>query len=414
MAAMALAAALPVSAQYQFYLTDHLTSVDSTKWATSGAVAASSGGLTAANAAGGSLISKVPIPDGSSEAEIDMTLALKSSGGSYTEFLQASTDARTAAATGNYLAFEMQNPIVNPVTKSCSATFVLLQGVGGSINAIAGFEHSCADGMVMKMAVHGGTVLLWPNQPTPMEFQIAANGAGAPGIGAYGTPAGNGISLVQLGAIGRATPVAVNQQKLTASVFRKRVELHWPAVAASAVSPGIASYWIYRDGAYLGRTTGVNFWDESVAIGATYNYSLVAVDQHFNASAGATLSVTVPSAAVVTPAPNLKIVGVTKAPPALPHAMERPEAASGTPGGNSGNGMDPRRVGVRPAGGYWGGGGENIDAASANLNFTLPLIKPQARGGWSVKLALSYNSQLWRRDASGTYVLGNGVMGDVT
>jgi hypothetical protein len=31
------------------------------------------------------------------------------------------------------------------------------------------------------------------------------------------------------------------------------------------------------------------------------------------------------------------------------------------------------------------GAGENIDAASGNLSFTLPLINPQARGGWSVK-----------------------------
>src|ERR1017187_973749 len=104
------AAALPVFGQYQFYYADTLKSVDSTKWTTTGTVSATAGGLTATDPAGGSLVSKVPIPDGTSEGEIDVTLALKSSGGTYTEFLQASTDARTAGpATGNYLAFEMQN-----------------------------------------------------------------------------------------------------------------------------------------------------------------------------------------------------------------------------------------------------------------------------------------------------------------
>jgi hypothetical protein len=41
---------------------------------------------------------------------------------------------------------------------------------------------------------------------------------------------------------------------------------------------------------------------------------------------------------------------------------------------------------------------ENIDVMSGNLNFTLPLLAPQARNGWSVGFALSYNSQNWRWD----------------
>jgi hypothetical protein len=53
---------------------------------------------------------------------------------------------------------------------------------------------------------------------------------------------------------------------------------------------------------------------------------------------------------------------------------------------------------VRPDGAYWGAMGEQIDTLSGNLNYTLPLLNPVARGGMSVPFALSYNSQNWRRD----------------
>jgi hypothetical protein len=42
---------------------------------------------------------------------------------------------------------------------------------------------------------------------------------------------------------------------------------------------------------------------------------------------------------------------------------------------------DPRRTGVRPAGTYWGGAGEQIDLQSGNVNFTLPLVTAMGRNG---------------------------------
>src|ERR1700674_3864204 len=76
-------------------------------------------------------------------------------------------------------------------------------------------------------------------------------GAGQPGIGSYSTPAGNAISQVRLGAIDRLPPAAVDTLKLTASVFRKHVDLQWPAAADDANGSGVAGYWLYRDGLYL-------------------------------------------------------------------------------------------------------------------------------------------------------------------
>jgi hypothetical protein len=65
---------------------------------------------------------------------------------------------------------------------------------------------------------------------------------------------------------------------------------------------------------------------------------------------------------------------------------------------------DPRRIGVHSTGSYWGAAGEQIDLLSGNLNVTVPLLTAKSRGGWGVTFALSYNSQLWREDSTGTSI----------
>src|ERR1700730_2696950 len=66
----------------------------------------------------------------------------------------------------------------------------------------------------------------------------------------------------------------------------------------------------------------------------------------------------------------------------------------------------PARTGIRPTGVYWAAGSEQIDTLSGNLNWTLPLLKAQARSGWGVGFNLNYNSQVWRQDSGGTWNLG--------
>ena len=70
---------------------------------------------------------------------------------------------------------------------------------------------------------------------------------------------------------------------------------------------------------------------------------------------------------------------------------------------------DPRRTGVYSTGSYWGGGGEQIDTLSGNLNFSLPLVTAQGRTGWTVPLGLTYNSQNWRQDNGANLKLGGDV-----
>uniref|UniRef100_Q024R8 Fibronectin type-III domain-containing protein n=1 Tax=Solibacter usitatus (strain Ellin6076) TaxID=234267 RepID=Q024R8_SOLUE len=392
--------ACPAWAGYSYYLTDNLTAIDNSKWTTTGSPAASRTGLSAATPSGGTLISRLPVPDGTSEGEVSMTLTVVASGGTYTEFLQASTDARTGpSGGGSYLAFEMQNPRFDSAGK-CLANYMLLQSTAGTTRLVAGFLNSCRNGMVMRLAVHGGTAMVWPDLAAPMEFPIAALAAGQPGIGAIATPPGNSIALVQLGAIARTAPARVAQ--IASAASWNRVDLQWHAVAPDAASPGIAGYWIYRDGVYLGRISNSVFSDESVAPGQTYAYSVSVVDQHGNLSPAASVTVTTPPSPATGPNP----------PPADPaHPPGKGVAVSGKTQTAAGatNGLEPRRLGVKPTGTYWGGAGEQVDMLFGNLNYTLPLWNPKSRGGWGVNFALTYNSQIWRQDSGGTWLFGQDV-----
>jgi RHS repeat-associated protein len=407
---LALTLAAPAWAGYQYYLTDNLSAIDNSKWALTGSLAPASGGLAAANAAGGSLISRIPIPDLTSEAEVRTVITLKSSGGTYTEFLQASQDAKTSGSgSGTYLAFEMQNPTFDSAGR-CSANFVLLQAVSGSVSLIASFPHSCRDGMVMRMAVHNGVALVWPDQDDLMEFAVGASGAGQPGIGAHSTPAGNAISQVQLGAIDRNIPAVPDMVHVRASAFRNHVDVQWKAIALPPAATALAGYWVYRDGKYLLRTSRTSFSDETVVAGAKYTYTIYSVTDHYTFSPPATVSVSIPNAKLTqvgplpVPTPSAGPAATAKAERAVAQAVQ-----AGTPQADSGGGLDPRRTGVRPLGSYWGSAGEQIDVVSGNMNFTLPLLKPQSRGGWGLTFALSYNSQMWRNDGGGAWLLGQDV-----
>jgi len=125
------------------------------------------------------------------------------------------------------------------------------------------------------------------------------------------------------------------------SAFPNRVELQWHAAADDNAGSGVAGYRISRGGVDLGTVvaaqSGVTqFTDETVTPVQGTVYTIAAYDRHGNTGAGATA--TVPAVAA-----------------------------------------DARRIGVRPTGSYWGAAGEQIDVLSGNLNFALPLIKPQSR-----------------------------------
>ncbi|HMD50302.1 MAG TPA: hypothetical protein VKG79_14430, partial [Bryobacteraceae bacterium] len=186
--------------------------------------------------------------------------------------------------------------------------------------------------------------------------------SGQPGVGVEGAYAGNGFTTLDIGHLDTVAPNPVTS--ISGTAFSDRVDLQWPTTTDDPNGIGIAYYTIWRNSTQIGETTSTYFSDFGAAANNTYAYAVKAVDYHWN-TASTSQNITTPATVI-----------------------------------------DPRETGVRPTGSYWGGGGEQIDVRSGNLNFTVPMLKGVGRGGWSVGFNLTYNSQNWRQDTAGTWQLG--------
>jgi YD repeat-containing protein len=360
-----LATMAPAFGAYQYYYADHLASVDATKWVQNGSISAGSGGLT--SSASGSLISSVAVPDGSGNYEVKMTLALTANGGNFFSYLRASSNSLANSSLGTFYASYVANPTFSGA--ACSAMLYVIKGVPGTVTTLSATTIPCHNGMVVRTVYTAGGYLIVYVDNAPYAFvNDTSIAAGQPGVGVSSAPAGNSISEVDLGPLDRIAPMAVNSQRIGNSPFSNRVDMQWQGVLDDVNGTGVASYQIYRNGVWLANTPDSTISDTTVAAGTTYTYQIQAVDYHWNSS-NVTFMVTTP--------------------------------ATGS--------IDLREIGVRSTGTYWGTSGENIDLRSGNLNFSIPLLKAQGRGGWGVGFNLSYNSQNWRQDTGGTWQFGRDV-----
>ena len=119
------------------------------------------------------------------------------------------------------------------------------------------------------------------------------------------------------------------------------------------------------NGAWLSASTGTTWIDYQSQPSTTYTYTVYPLDRHFNYGPSSSVQVTTP--------------------------------ATGS--------VNPRQIGVRKNGSYYGAVGENIDLQSGNLNLTIPLFKAVGRG-MTAPVNLVYNSQLWRKDSGGVWRRG--------
>jgi len=190
------------------------------------------------------------------------------------------------------------------------------------------------------------------------------------GAGVSGT-VNSAVTSAALGPLDTTPPGTI--PSIGTSVTPARVDLSWSAVTDNAGGSGLIHYEVYRDSNFLGTTTGTTWTDWSPPPGNFLTYKVRPVDFHGNYSE-TTVSVNIPSV------------------PAIPTST-----------------YDPRQVGVRASGVYWGAMGEQIDMRSGNLNFTLPVLRAVSRGSAGVGLALNYNSQQWRKDNGGTWKFGGDV-----
>ena len=319
-----------LNAAYTYYYTE--TTPDPSKWTTNGDVT---------TATGGSKISNLAVPDGTGYYEIKTVLNIKSSGGTYITYIRASNDALNSptVANGTYYSVELQDVTVNGT--SCSGNFAIYKTIAGSVSYVAGAPFPCKDGMTWRTTQAQGYFFIWNDLGLFYYIVDSDIAAGQPGFGArnLNTAAGNGFASVSLGLYDTTPWTGINTASIATSVAANEVDFQWQN-AVSAV--GICGYQTYRDGTFMGGTSiGPTLVDHTVSPNSMYQYTISSV----NCQGQQNLSTSFP---VHTPSPG---------------------------------GIDPRRTGVRTNGAYWGGNGEQIDLLSGNLNFTLPLIRAQGRGG---------------------------------
>ena len=353
-----------LSGAYQYTVTDPLTTINPAVWAQNGALSATPQGLTALGNPGGSLIYRGSL---GIEYAVATTLRLTQSGGTYVHYVHSTLDSLSQGNTGTYYSVELQNPQFSG--GGCTATLAAYKRVNSVVTLLGMNNVPCHDNMVLHTIWRLGDLTvrintdyyLWiPGQDVPF---------GQAGVGARETPAGNSIREARLGPRETVPPAQVNPQSVGVSAQTTCLDLQWQGVLDDPNGVGMHFYIIWRDNQEIRHIKETVMTDCGLTPGTVYTYHIKPVDLHYNI------------------------------------AMPIPFTAATAPAGS----LEPRRVGVRPLGAYWGALGEQVDMMSGNLNFTLPLFQVRGRGGWSVPFALNYNSQLWRQDAGGTWKLGRDV-----
>jgi chitodextrinase len=113
---------------------------------------------------------------------------------------------------------------------------------------------------------------------------------------------GTGLSRVENGVVSTgANPCDIDTTAPTAptalaagNVSATAVTVSW---GASSDNVGVTGYYVYRNGALLGTTTGTSYADNTAAPATTYSYTVMAFDAAGNASApSSALQVTTPAA----------------------------------------------------------------------------------------------------------------------
>ncbi|MBI4892181.1 MAG: hypothetical protein HY821_16255, partial [Acidobacteria bacterium] len=361
LAALALPAlVLPAFGQYSYYYSDNFQyGINGSNWQSNGSWSNSTSPLYSGASAGASLISKIPVPDGTAAYEVRTQVKLDSTGGTYVHYIHATQDAMTGPSpSGTFYSIEWGNVVLG---NGCQMTMTVNQRVNGVFTQRSSSVVGCQQGALNTMqtvVIDNGALTVYLNGMLVYGTEGAnVIPGGQPGVGVINAPAGNGFTLVQMGLLDRTGPGAVDRGRVATTTLPNSVEIQWQSADDGQYGSGVPHYWLRRDGVVIALIRSNYFLDQTVQPGQTYSYTISPVDRHSNDGPSTTFSVTTPTQA-----------------------------------------GEARRVGVRPDGAYWGGAGEQIDMMSGNLNFSVPLLAATRRGGWTLPLGLSYNSQNWRRD----------------
>lgn len=336
-------------------------------WYATGSMTETADGLTSSS--NGSLIYGLPT---SPNYETRVHYKLTNSGGSYVTYFRATPDANLYANTGSFYATEISN--INISGGNCSAVLTLWRrdASTNSLSTVYAIGIACSQEMDLSIVARDSVLVVyrpdtrvWLSWYTlPSYYPNPSQATSQMGVGVASTPTTSGITKADAYAIDTVAPNSPNPPMVSTS--GTKVEMQWQGTIDAGA--GLMFYQMWRrpladpsGWVFRGHVTAPSFVDrDAITNGSTYVYLIRAIDWHMNTADSSQFSVTVPPA--------------------------------GAP--------DPRQIGIRPTGVYWGGAGEQIDLQSGNLNYTLPLVQAKGRGGLSATFALNYNSQMWRKDLS--------------
>ena len=260
---------------YRYYFSDKLSTLSPDNWSIKG---------DASTASGTALISRIAVPDGSSEYEVRAALNLKESGGVYSIYLHASPDAMAGpAAAGSFYAVELQNPTFTE--KGCTATLAISKRSSETVTSLHSEPVACHDGMVLR-AVSGadGHIGVWLDHWNLTMLDDSEVAAGRPGIGVRSAPASNSWTAVDLGQLDRLAPGPLSPADVQVKASAHSVELSWPRITDDPNGIGVGVYTVSRDGKEIAQVSRANpsYVDEKVQPGAVYTYEIAAYDMHLN------------------------------------------------------------------------------------------------------------------------------------
>ncbi|MFN7919438.1 MAG: RHS repeat-associated core domain-containing protein [Bryobacteraceae bacterium] len=325
------------------------------------------------------MVSKIGVPGTQpTYYEISSTLKLANSGGWYVQYLRASNDT-IGGIQGSHYHVEIANPTFTGSgnTGTCSSSLNVYKRVNGVVTLLRSGAAPCRDGMVVRTMIVplNGSPFLQTYIDNQLQYQLTLSSAelttGQPGVGTWSTPAGSGISQVQLGPLDALPPPVFDPAQMSTMPLPTEIWFDWPGVLDDSPNgTGVVKYDFFRASgggglAWIGSTSSPEFRDMGLSPSTAYTYRIFATDYHQNYNYF-DLTINTPPAGAV----------------------------------------NPRQIGLRSSTAFWGAEGEQIDMRSGNLNFTLPILKAQGRGGSSAAFALNYNSQQWVYHSGRTWKFG--------
>lgn len=211
-----------LGASSSYYVTDSLQDHANTNsfWTVNGEPPASSAeGLTAVSAVGTSYLTNIPAP--TPAYEVAATLTLRRAGGTYVIYLQASKNALLGTqSTGTFYAFVIKDPVFR--SNGCSASATLLKSTDSRVSEIQSTLIPCGATVTYQAAVWRNSSLhLSSNDTEYLTWTDSKPLSGTGGVGGYGMPVGNEISLVRIGTSDETAMSEVSAAILSPAVTSK-------------------------------------------------------------------------------------------------------------------------------------------------------------------------------------------------